>query len=227
MRFLFVLILFLSICNSISLDLPAVSTENVGSLVTINISITNGTGKIYFLIPPYNGISYQESFMNSLTFIENNKVNFSKENDFYIDFSSDHTSSVEGGSGGVATSVILKALSENKKINDSIVVTGEISPLGEVLPVGGIPEKMLASYVNNKSMLLIPSSTLISEKVIVSRLSKEFDFPVYEYSNFNEVYSLYTSNNLSDGLGENYEEVLPQSRLLFEESISFLERNFV
>jgi hypothetical protein len=32
---------------------------------------------------------------------------------------------------------------------------------------------------------------------------------------------------LSDGLSENYEEVLPQSKPLFEESISFLERNFV
>lgn len=203
MKRLLFMFLFLYLCNSVSLDLPAVSTENVGSLVNIDITIENGTGKIYFLIPPYNGISYQESFMNSLQFMDSQKINFSKENDFYIDFYAEHTSSVEGASGGVATSVILKSLLENKTINESIVVTGEITPIGNVLPVGGIPEKFFASYFNNKSMLLIPSSTLTSEKVIVKRLSKEFDFPVYEYSSFNDVYSVYTTNNLGNsGLKE-------------------------
>ena len=201
MKRLFILILFLALFHSVTLDLPAVSTENVGSLVRINITTTEGTGKIYFAIPPYNGISYQESFMNSLNFIDSQKVNFSKQNDFYIDFYGEYTSSVEGASGGVATSVLLKSIAENKTINDSIVVTGEISSQGEVLPVGGIPEKLFASYFNNKSMFLIPSSTPVNEKVIAKRLSTEFNFPVYEYSYFDDVYDVYTKNNKS-GLKE-------------------------
>lgn len=191
------LLIFVSLLSSasIDLDLPAVSTDNYGSLVNVNITVMNGTGKIYFSAPPLTGVSYQESFIKALSFIERENVNFSQEHNFYINFQGDKTSSVEGGSGGVATAIILKSLSENKQINKNIVITGEISNSGKVLPVGGIPEKLIASYFSNKTMLLIPSSTDNTEKIIAFKLSDEFNFPVYEYSEFDEVYSIYTDNS--------------------------------
>jgi predicted S18 family serine protease len=196
----FFLILFLGLfySNSVNLDLPAVSSDNLGSLVNINITSIKGTGKIYFQIPPYTGISYQESFINALNFIEFENPGFSKNNDFFIDFYGEKTSSIEGASGGVATAVLLKSLAENKKINDSIVVTGEINSLGDVLPVGGLPEKLVASYFSNKTMLLIPSSISTNEKVISKKLSLEFIFPVYEYDSFDSAYVAYVSNDLSE-----------------------------
>lgn len=196
--FLFLVLLMggLIYSSSISLDLPAVSSESLGNLVTINITSMDGTGKIYFSNPPYIGISYQKSFKNALTFIDSQHPNFTRENDFYIIFSDESTSSVEGASGGVATAVILKSLYENKNVDENIVVTGEIDSLGNTLPVGGIPEKLVASYFNNKSMLLVPSSISNNEKIISAKLSKEFEFPIYEYDDFYGVYFVYTESNL-------------------------------
>lgn len=197
------LLLLVSLTYSVSLDLdlPAVSSENYGSLVNVNITIEKGDGKIYFSIPPYTGVSYQESFMNALFFVESKKAGFSKENNFFVDFEGEKTSSVEGASGGVATSIILNALADNKKINSDIIVTGEITKEGEILPVGGIPEKLIASFFSNKSMFFIPDSTYVNEKIIAYKLSKEFEFPVYEYSSFDEIYSIYTLEN------DNYKQI--------------------
>lgn len=214
--FLLLLSLFYVHSTSLDLDLPAVSSENHGSLVNINITIEKGEGKIYFSIPPYTGVSYQESFTNALLFVESEKENFSKENDFFIDFEGERTSSVEGASGGVATAILLKALSENKNIKKEIIITGEINNYGEILPVGGIPEKLIASFFSNKSMMFIPHSTSITEKIIAHKLSKEFDFPTYEYSSFDEVYNIYTIKDFDDYTEitiseENFSNVLPLS----------------
>jgi hypothetical protein len=197
--FLFLLLLIggLIYSSSINLDLPAVSSDHLGNLVNINITLTNGTGRVYFSNPPYVGVSYQESFKNALVFVDSN-YNLSDNYDFLIAFSDPSTSSVEGYSGGVATAVILKSLYENKSIDESIIVTGEINSLGDIFPVGGVPEKLVASYFNNKSMLLIPSSIPLNEKIIAAKVSNEFDFHVYEYDDFLAVYDVYTENNLDE-----------------------------
>ena len=196
--FLF-LTLFLSLIysNSVNLDLPAVSSENLGSLVNLNITAINGTGEIYFSIPPYVGVSYQESYTQAFNYIKSQNKNL-ENYDFYITFSNEKTSLVEGASGGVATAVIIKSLMENVPVNESIIITGEINSMGNILPVGGIPEKLIASYFSNKSMILIPSSSSVNEKVICEKLSEGFSFPVYEYDSFNSVYDVYTKNNLRD-----------------------------
>lgn len=201
MRYFFYLFLMFGLffSSSVTLDLPAVSSEDIGSLVEINITVMEGVGNVYFSMPPYIGISYQKSFNNALNFVESEKQNFSKEHDFYIYFSSDDTSTVEGASGGIATAVILKSISEKDVIDNSMVVTGEIDSLGRVYPVGGVPEKLIASFFNNKSLLLIPSNSPVNEKILTEKFSREFAFPVYEYSNFRSVYDAYTMNDF-DGL---------------------------
>lgn len=62
----------------------------------------------------------------------------------------------DGPSAGVALVSAMVSLLKNKKIKDSIAMTGEVTLTGKVWPVGGIKEKSLAAIRSNIKKILIP-----------------------------------------------------------------------
>ena len=62
----------------------------------------------------------------------------------------------DGPSAGAALVASMVSLLTNKKIKDSIAMTGEVTLTGKVLPVGGIKEKVLAAIRSGIKTVILP-----------------------------------------------------------------------
>ncbi len=62
----------------------------------------------------------------------------------------------EGPSAGITLTTALASLLTNKKVKHDMAMTGEVTLLGKVLPVGGIKEKMLAAKRAGIKKLILP-----------------------------------------------------------------------
>jgi len=63
----------------------------------------------------------------------------------------------DGPSAGIAMAVTIAAILSEKKIDNKIAMTGELTLTGKVLPIGGLKEKLIAAYKSGVTKVLIPA----------------------------------------------------------------------
>ena len=63
----------------------------------------------------------------------------------------------DGPSAGIAMCSVIASILSSKKIRSEIAMTGEVSLTGDVLPIGGLKEKLIAAYKANMTKALIPA----------------------------------------------------------------------
>ena len=62
----------------------------------------------------------------------------------------------DGPSAGIAMVSVIASILSSYKLRSDIAMTGEVSLTGDVLPIGGLKEKLIAAYKANMSKTLIP-----------------------------------------------------------------------
>jgi ATP-dependent Lon protease len=62
----------------------------------------------------------------------------------------------DGPSAGIAMAVTIASILSEKKIDNKIAMTGELTLTGKVLPIGGLKEKLIAAYKSGVTKALIP-----------------------------------------------------------------------
>ncbi|MEA1920537.1 MAG: endopeptidase La [Campylobacterota bacterium] len=62
----------------------------------------------------------------------------------------------DGPSAGIAMSTAIASILSNKKVKADIAMTGEVSLSGNVLPIGGLKEKLIAAHKAGMHTVLIP-----------------------------------------------------------------------
>jgi ATP-dependent Lon protease len=63
----------------------------------------------------------------------------------------------DGPSAGIAMSTVIASILTNKKVRADIAMTGEVSLTGNVLPIGGLKEKLIAAHRAGMVLALIPA----------------------------------------------------------------------
>jgi ATP-dependent Lon protease len=74
----------------------------------------------------------------------------------------------------------LVSLLTNKKIRKDLAMTGEITLRGQVLPVGGIKEKMLAAHRAGIKMIIMPRQNEKDLADIPEKVRKDMKFHFVE-----------------------------------------------
>ena len=63
----------------------------------------------------------------------------------------------DGPSAGIAMATVITSILSSKKIRSDVAMTGEISLTGDVLPIGGLREKLIAAHRAEMKLALIPT----------------------------------------------------------------------
>jgi len=63
----------------------------------------------------------------------------------------------DGPSAGIAMVSVISSILSSQKIRSEIAMTGEVSLTGDVLPIGGLKEKLIAAHKAGMSKVLIPA----------------------------------------------------------------------
>ena len=134
-------------------------TEVGGELLTIEAAMVDGKGKI--TRTGKLGEVMQESIEAAMTVVRSRSDilgidhEFYKENDFHIHVPEGATPK-DGPSAGVGMCTALVSALCKIPVKSSVAMTGEITLRGEVLPIGGLKEKLLAALRGGIETVLIP-----------------------------------------------------------------------
>jgi ATP-dependent Lon protease len=82
----------------------------------------------------------------------------------------------DGPSAGVAMTVALASMATNRPVNADFAMTGEVTLTGQVLPVGGIKDKVLAAHRAGIRKVLLPNRNEADVAEIKEELIKEVEF---------------------------------------------------
>jgi ATP-dependent Lon protease len=88
---------------------------------------------------------------------------FFKGNDFHLHIPAGAIPK-DGPSAGITMATAIYSLMTGKKIKHRLAMTGEVSLIGKVLPVGGIKEKILAAKRAGINTLILPK---LNEKDLI------------------------------------------------------------
>jgi ATP-dependent Lon protease len=134
-------------------------TEVGGELLTIEATILPGKGKL--TITGKLGDVMQESIQAAMSVVRARAArlgimpDFYQKHDFHVHVPEGATPK-DGPSAGIAMCTAMVSALTKIPVRAEVAMTGEITLRGEVLPIGGLKEKLLAAHRGNLKVVLIP-----------------------------------------------------------------------
>ena len=134
-------------------------TEVGGELLTIEAATMPGKGK--FSITGQLGDVMQESIQAAMSVVRSRsetlglEAGFQEDIDIHVHVPEGATPK-DGPSAGIGMCTALASVLTNIPVRANVAMTGEITLRGEVLPIGGLKEKLLAAHRAGITTVLIP-----------------------------------------------------------------------
>jgi ATP-dependent Lon protease len=138
-------------------------TEVGGELLTIESVLLPGKGKV--ITTGKLGEVMQESIQAAMSVVRNRAKrlgipeDFHEKNDIHIHLPEGATPK-DGPSAGIAICTALVSVLGGIPVRADVAMTGEITLRGEVLPIGGLKEKLLAAHRGGIKTVLIPEQNV-------------------------------------------------------------------
>ncbi len=171
--------------NDIGVVKALAYTKYGGDTLKIEVNCFKGTGKL--TLTGNLGDIMIESAKIALDYIKSNakifKIDYRafKEYDIHIHVPSGAIKK-DGPSAGIALTTAIISLFTNKKIDNDIALTGEITLRGNVLKIGGLKEKSIGAINSGVKKIIIPSDNLNEIESFDSEIKNKIEYiPVENY----------------------------------------------
>jgi ATP-dependent Lon protease len=134
-------------------------TEVGGELLTIEAAVVPGKGKLQYT--GQLGEVMQESIQAAMTVVRSRQDLFGLDGDFHAKNDvhvhvPEGATPKDGPSAGIGMCTALVSTLTKIPVRADVAMTGEITLRGEVLPIGGLKEKLLAAHRGGVATVLIP-----------------------------------------------------------------------
>ncbi len=162
----------------VGLATSLVWTENGGEIIFVEAARMRGNKQL--LLTGSLGEVLRESAQTGLSYIRSHAEEYGIDPNFY-EMSDIHVHipagavSKEGPSAGVAITIALLSLLTGRPVRQNVASTGELSLLGEVLPVGGIREKLMAAQTAGISTVVLPQGCASRVDSIEEEVVRDLD----------------------------------------------------
>lgn len=166
-------------------------TEVGGDILTIEAMAVPGKGKT--TTTGKLGEVMQESIQAALSVVRSRTnslgiaVDFYEKNDIHIHVPEGATPK-DGPSAGIGMCTALVSILTQIPVKKEVAMTGEITLRGEVLPIGGLKEKLLAARRAGIKIVIIPEDNKRDLKEIPENIIKDLD--IYCVKWIDEVFDL-------------------------------------
>ncbi|MBP7954226.1 MAG: endopeptidase La, partial [Nitrosomonas sp.] len=153
-------------------------TEVGGELLTIETVAMPGKGKT--ITTGKLGEVMQESIQAALSVVRNRShmlgiaEDFYQKNDIHIHLPEGATPK-DGPSAGIGICVAIVSTLTNIAVRADVAMTGEITLRGEVLPIGGLKEKLLAAHRGGIKTVIIPEKNVKDLVDIPTNIKEQLD----------------------------------------------------
>lgn len=134
-----------------------------GELLTIESSMMPGKGKV--IHTGQLGEVMQESIHAAMTVVRSRAKklqladDFFEKNDFHVHVPEGATPK-DGPSAGIGMCTVLVSVVTQIPVKADVAMTGEITLRGQVLPIGGLKEKLLAAHRGGIKHVIIPEENV-------------------------------------------------------------------
>ncbi|HDP97828.1 MAG TPA: endopeptidase La [bacterium] len=154
-----------------------------GDILFIEATKMAGKGKL--MLTGQLGDVMKESAQAALSYIRSKAQTLNVENEFYENYDIHiHIPAgaihKDGPSAGITLFTALVSLLANRKVRSDVAMTGEITLRGNILPVGGIKEKVLAAHRSGIKTVLLPKKNEKDLVEIPDHIQKEMTFHFLE-----------------------------------------------
>ena len=134
-------------------------TQVGGELLTIETAVVPGKGK--FVNTGQLGDVMQESIQAAKTVVRSRAQSLGLKDDFHVEKDihihvPEGATPKDGPSAGIGMCTALVSAMTGIPVRSDVAMTGEITLRGEVLPIGGLKEKLLAAHRGGLKTVVIP-----------------------------------------------------------------------
>ena len=162
----------------VGLSTSLVWTENGGEIIFVETARMQGNKQL--ILTGSLGEILRESAQTALSYCRSHAGEYSIDpnvfatSDLHIHIPAGAVSK-EGPSAGVSITLALLSLLTGRPVRQDVASTGELSLLGEVLPVGGVREKLMAAQAAGISTVILPQGCAPRVNDIEEDVVKDLD----------------------------------------------------
>lgn len=158
-------------------------TEKGGDVIPIEVNASKGSGKL--LLTGGMGSVMKESVQTAATFVRSRMRdlgyhdNFGGEYDLHVHIPRINTLK-DGPSSGATTAVAIISALSGRYVRKDVAVTGEVTLKGQILPVGGLVEKVAAATRVGIKTVILPKANRRELDDLSKGVKEKVDFVLVE-----------------------------------------------